>query len=216
MVVFFGEIVMSAKGKIILQYIAAFFCFMFALVESGIISSLLLILSGFLFLPIKQIREILFKKLKLRGLFVCIIAGVLFLCAVMVSSDETENSSIDNTYSSEIISEADSLNEISSEEIVESSEEEYSSEEIVESSEEESSSEEIVESSEEEIFSEEVIESSEEEFHLTYILNTNSHKIHYPSCWQADKISEANKAETDKTLEELLEEGYDTCKTCFK
>ena len=106
--------------------------------------------------------------------------------------------------------------ESSLEEIIESSEEESSLEEIIESSKEESSSEEIIESSKEESSSEEIIESSEEEFHLTYILNTNSKKIHYPSCGQTNRISAANKEETDKSLEELLADGYTTCKTCFK
>lgn len=47
-----------------------------------------------------------------------------------------------------------------------------------------------------------------------YILNTNTKKFHRPGCNSADKIADKNKAETDKSREELIEEGYEPCKNC--
>jgi DNA-entry nuclease len=41
-----------------------------------------------------------------------------------------------------------------------------------------------------------------------YVLNTNSKKIHKPTCGNVKTISEKNRKETDKSIEELLEEGY--------
>ncbi len=47
-----------------------------------------------------------------------------------------------------------------------------------------------------------------------YILNTNTKKFHRPGCGSADNIADKNKAETDKSREELIEEGYEPCKSC--
>ena len=47
-----------------------------------------------------------------------------------------------------------------------------------------------------------------------YILNTNTKKFHRPDCGSADKIADENKEETDKSREELIEEGYEPCKSC--
>lgn len=47
-----------------------------------------------------------------------------------------------------------------------------------------------------------------------YILNTKSKKIHSPDCAQAEQIAAGNRAQTDKLLQELLEEGYTPCGTC--
>ena len=215
--------------KLIVQWVAAVFCFLGAVVEIHL-SSLFLIIAGVLFLPVKKIRAFLLSKLKIRGLVACLIAIPFLFVGVATSPTSRVDSSVTESITSLVESKEESSEEESSleeiiesskeesslEEIIESSEEVYSSEEIAESSEEESFSEEIVESSEEESSSEEIIESSEEEFYFTYILNTNSKKIHYSSCWQADKISESNKEVTHKSLEELLSEGYTTCKTCFK
>lgn len=49
----------------------------------------------------------------------------------------------------------------------------------------------------------------------TYILNTSSKKIHSPTCRYAASMQETNKqVVTDKTLEELLREGYSKCSVC--
>ncbi len=50
---------------------------------------------------------------------------------------------------------------------------------------------------------------------ITYILNIDSMKIHFSTCRHVDRMSEENKQATTKTLEELLEEGYTKCGTCF-
>ncbi|MGN0520111.1 MAG: hypothetical protein ACI4LB_05165 [Candidatus Fimenecus sp.] len=48
-----------------------------------------------------------------------------------------------------------------------------------------------------------------------YVLNTNSKKIHSPTCRYAASMQETNKqVVTDKTLEELLNEGYSICSVC--
>ena len=48
----------------------------------------------------------------------------------------------------------------------------------------------------------------------TYVLNTSSKKVHLPECRHAETIAEKNRQETDKSEEELIEEGYEACKTC--
>ena len=49
----------------------------------------------------------------------------------------------------------------------------------------------------------------------TYVLNTSSKKIHSPTCRYAVSMQETNKqVVTDKTLEELLREGYSKCSVC--
>lgn len=49
----------------------------------------------------------------------------------------------------------------------------------------------------------------------TYVLNTSSKKIHSPTCRYAASMQETNKqVVTDKTLEELLREGYSKCSVC--
>lgn len=49
---------------------------------------------------------------------------------------------------------------------------------------------------------------------VKWVLNTSSHKIHRPDCRAVDTIAEQNRAESGKTIAELLEEGYTTCGTC--
>lgn len=49
----------------------------------------------------------------------------------------------------------------------------------------------------------------------TYVLNTNSKKIHLPSCESVQDTAAKNRKETDKTLEELIREGYSSCKRCL-
>lgn len=48
-----------------------------------------------------------------------------------------------------------------------------------------------------------------------YVLNTSSMKIHSPTCRYAESMNSANKqVVSDKTLEELLSEGYSKCSVC--
>lgn len=49
---------------------------------------------------------------------------------------------------------------------------------------------------------------------ITYILNTNSKKFHDPDCASADKISDKNRAETTKSRDELIADGYSPCGNC--
>ncbi len=49
-----------------------------------------------------------------------------------------------------------------------------------------------------------------------YILNTNSKKIHLATCSYAASISDANRASTRKSLDELKAEGYTCCGVCLK
>ena len=49
----------------------------------------------------------------------------------------------------------------------------------------------------------------------TYVLNTSSKKIHSPTCRYAASMQETNKqVVSDKTLEDLLREGYSKCSVC--
>ncbi|MCR5324226.1 MAG: hypothetical protein K6E85_13270 [Lachnospiraceae bacterium] len=47
-----------------------------------------------------------------------------------------------------------------------------------------------------------------------YVLNTNTHKIHYPSCRDVDKIKPENYATTDESINDLKKQGYSTCGHC--
>jgi len=47
-----------------------------------------------------------------------------------------------------------------------------------------------------------------------YVLNTNTGKFHRPDCDSVKKMADKNKRATDKTREELIEEGYEPCKNC--
>lgn len=47
-----------------------------------------------------------------------------------------------------------------------------------------------------------------------YVLNTSSKKIHKPNCSAVESIKAKNKEITQKTLDELIEEGYATCGQC--
>lgn len=49
----------------------------------------------------------------------------------------------------------------------------------------------------------------------TYVLNTSSKKIHSPTCRYAASMQETNKqVVSDKTLDDLLREGYSKCSVC--
>lgn len=59
--------------------------------------------------------------------------------------------------------------------------------------------------------------SSESKTGNTYVLNTKSKKIHKPTCRYAQSMSEENKQTvSQKSTDELLNEGYSYCKVCFK
>lgn len=49
---------------------------------------------------------------------------------------------------------------------------------------------------------------------VKYVLNTNSKKFHLPNKSCSNNIKEENRAETSKTKEVLLFEGYSACGTC--
>lgn len=49
----------------------------------------------------------------------------------------------------------------------------------------------------------------------TYVLNTNSKKIHLPSCESVQDTAAKNRRETDRTLEDLISEGYSPCNRCL-
>lgn len=49
---------------------------------------------------------------------------------------------------------------------------------------------------------------------VTYILNTNSKKFHLESCSGAEDIKESNRSEYTGTRDELINKGYEPCKTC--
>lgn len=57
-------------------------------------------------------------------------------------------------------------------------------------------------------------DAKEEQTGARYILNTSSMKFHYPDCESVGKMADHNKEETDKTREELLQEGYSPCGNC--
>lgn len=48
----------------------------------------------------------------------------------------------------------------------------------------------------------------------TYILNTNTKKIHKDGCSAVKKINAENKSATNKSVSELIKEGYTRCKIC--
>ena len=48
-----------------------------------------------------------------------------------------------------------------------------------------------------------------------YIINTNTLKFHLPTCSSVSDIKASNKEETNKSKEELIEEGYSPCKLCI-
>lgn len=50
----------------------------------------------------------------------------------------------------------------------------------------------------------------------SYVLNTNTMAIHLPGCSSVEQISPRNAAFTDRSLPELVEEGYHPCGSCLK
>lgn len=50
--------------------------------------------------------------------------------------------------------------------------------------------------------------------HYAYVLNTKNKKIHLPTCSGVRDMSASNKQYTNKTLSELIAEGYSACGSC--
>lgn len=48
----------------------------------------------------------------------------------------------------------------------------------------------------------------------TYVLNVNTHKFHRCDCSSVTAMSERNRGFSDKTREELINEGYTPCRVC--
>lgn len=48
----------------------------------------------------------------------------------------------------------------------------------------------------------------------SYVLNTNSHKFHLPSCSSVDTISPKNRKDVNESREQIISEGYASCKRC--
>lgn len=48
----------------------------------------------------------------------------------------------------------------------------------------------------------------------SYVLNTNTRKIHKPSCSSVSRIKATNRQNVVAVIEDLLNQGYDTCKIC--
>jgi len=51
---------------------------------------------------------------------------------------------------------------------------------------------------------------------VSYVLNTSSGKIHLPSCKSVRTIKPENYGTSDKTIDELLSEGYTRCGNCLE
>ena len=47
-----------------------------------------------------------------------------------------------------------------------------------------------------------------------YVLNTNSHKFHHTWCKSVKKMSDANKAYSSDSRDEIISQGYEPCKNC--
>jgi len=48
----------------------------------------------------------------------------------------------------------------------------------------------------------------------TYILNKNTKKIHLPSCYSVDQMKESNKKYYTGDIDDLINQGYSSCKNC--
>ncbi|MGN0359618.1 MAG: hypothetical protein ACI4EM_02630, partial [Hominisplanchenecus sp.] len=47
-----------------------------------------------------------------------------------------------------------------------------------------------------------------------YVLNTNSHKFHRPSCSGVKSIKKTNREDYSGTRADLIDQGYEPCKSC--
>lgn len=62
--------------------------------------------------------------------------------------------------------------------------------------------------------SQDVWSTGEKESEDSYVLNTRSKKFHRPSCDNVNSISDKNKEVTEKSREEIINEGYTPCGKC--
>jgi DNA-entry nuclease len=59
-------------------------------------------------------------------------------------------------------------------------------------------------------------ETEQEEKNIkSYVLNKRSYKIHEPSCYSVEIMSEHNKKYVEADLQDLLEQGYSRCGNCY-
>lgn len=49
---------------------------------------------------------------------------------------------------------------------------------------------------------------------FAWVLNVSTKKIHYPDCSSVQQMKEENKEKSDKTIAQLIKEGYDPCGKC--
>lgn len=55
---------------------------------------------------------------------------------------------------------------------------------------------------------------AEDTVEFQYVLNTNSKKFHLPECSSVGQMSEKNKSEFTGSRQELIDQGYASCKNC--
>lgn len=55
----------------------------------------------------------------------------------------------------------------------------------------------------------------EPESSVGYILNKRTKKFHRADCFHVDRMSEKNKVHSNKTIDEIVAEGYDKCQDCL-
>ena len=55
---------------------------------------------------------------------------------------------------------------------------------------------------------------NEQKTESSYVLNTNTKKFHSPSCSSLNQMNENNKEEFTGTRDELIQQGYESCKRC--
>ena len=58
------------------------------------------------------------------------------------------------------------------------------------------------------------IKGTADEKNCTYVLNTNTKKIHLPGCSSVNTMKDKNKGYSNKTIDQLMKEGYEPCKRC--
>ena len=59
-----------------------------------------------------------------------------------------------------------------------------------------------------------VADTTTEQTEYNWVLNISSKKIHRPECSSVTSMSESNRAQSNKTIQELIVEGYSACKSC--
>lgn len=57
-------------------------------------------------------------------------------------------------------------------------------------------------------------ETTTETVGINYIINRNTGKFHYPDCPSVDQMAEHNKKEYTGDRDDLISQGYESCKRC--